>query len=136
MCECTHTSVLGTWWRSVKVLAKHLLGLCSRLLKPLVKFSLPTGFNYPSEQGVGEFEGGISLLALQPVAYPSRSCMGGEGLGRLVNKYTWSIGCCATWCNTRVPLSCCSLVAFKLLKGLFVLLRGSAKGSWWLKCLE
>ena len=39
--------------------------------------------------------------------------MGGEGHGRLVYKYTWSIGCCATWCNTPVPSSCCLLVAFK-----------------------
>ena len=37
------------------------------------------------------------------------------GVGTLY-KYTWSVGCCATWCNTPVPSSCCSLVVFKLLK--------------------
>ena len=43
----------------------------------------------------------------------SRPCVGGEGHGRLVYKYAWSIGCCATCCNTPVPSSYCSLVAFK-----------------------
>ena len=43
----------------------------------------------------------------------SRSCVGREGHGHLVYKYTWSVGCCATWCNMPVPPSCHSLVAFK-----------------------
>ena len=37
------------------------------------------------------------LPVLQPVPCLSRSCVGGEGHGRLVCKHTWSIGCCATW---------------------------------------
>ena len=45
-----------------------------------------------------------------------RSCAGGEEHERLVYKYTWSMGCCATWCNTPVPWFCRSLVAFKPLK--------------------
>ena len=36
-------------------------------------------------------------------------------MGALYIKYTWSIGCCATWCIMPVPLSCHSLVTFKLL---------------------
>ena len=43
----------------------------------------------------------------------SRSCMGREGHGCPVCKYTWSIGCCVTWSNTPVLSSCCSLVIFK-----------------------
>ena len=62
-------------------------------------------------------EGLIDLPALQPVPCPSRSCgVSGEGHGHLVYKYTWSIGCCATWCNTPLPLPCCLLVAFKTFK--------------------
>ena len=62
---------------------------------------------------MGGLEGRIGLPALQPVP-----CLwvlvGGEGHGCLVyNKYTWSIGNCATWCNIPTPLSCLSLVAFK-----------------------
>ena len=37
-------------------------------------------------------------------------------MGILYIKYTLSIGCCASWCTTPVPLSYCSLVAFKGLK--------------------
>ena len=44
--------------------------------------------------------------------------MSREGRGCLVYKYTWSIGCCATWCNMPVPLPCCSLVDFKPLNSL------------------
>ena len=62
---------------------------------------------------MGGLEGCIGLPALQPVPCLPGSCMGGEGQGRLVYKYTWSIGDCATWCNIPAPLFCCSLVAFK-----------------------
>ena len=53
---------------------------------------------------MGGLEGHIGLPALQPVPCSSRSYVGGEGHGPLAKKYTWSIGCCATWCNTPVPL--------------------------------
>ena len=59
-------------------------------------------------------EGHIGLQALQPVPCLSGSCVGGDGHGRHVHKYTWSIGNCAIWCNIPAPSSCCSLVAFKL----------------------
>ena len=61
---------------------------------------------------MGCLEGYIDLPALQPVPCSSRSYMGGEGHWRLVCKYTWSVGCCATWCKTPVPLSCRSVVTF------------------------
>ena len=58
-------------------------------------------------KGWGGLEGCIGLPALQPYT------LGGEGHGCLVYKYTWSLGCCATWCSMPVPLPCHSLVAFK-----------------------
>ena len=61
----------------------------------------------------GGLEGCIGLLALQPVPCLSRSCVWGEGHGCPVYKYPRSIGCCATWFNMPVPLSCRSIVAFK-----------------------
>ena len=70
-------------------------------------------FNCLSEKEVGGLEGCIGLPALQPVSCRTRFCVGGEGHGRLVYKYTWSTGCYATWCNMSVPSSCCSLEAFK-----------------------
>ena len=47
-------------------------------------------------KGKGVLEGHIGLSALQPVPCSSRSYVGREGHRRLVHKYTWSIGCCAT----------------------------------------
>ena len=76
-------------------------------------YSLPTHFNRLSEQGVGGLKGLIVLPALQPVHCLSGSCVDREGHGRLVYKYTWSIGNCATWCNIPAPSSCRSLEAFK-----------------------
>ena len=76
-------------------------------------YSLPTRFNCLSEQGVRGLDELIGLPALQPVPGPSRSSVGGEGHECLVYKYTWSIGCCVIWCNTSVPSSCHSSVAFK-----------------------
>ena len=58
-------------------------------------------------------EGPIDLPAQQPLPCPSRSYVGREGHGHLVCKYTWSIGCCATWFNSPVPSPCRLLVAFK-----------------------
>ena len=60
-------------------------------------------------------EGHIGLPALQPVSCLSGFCADGEGHGRLVYKYIWSTGNCATWCSILVPSSCCSLVALNLL---------------------
>ena len=57
-------------------------------------------------------KGCIRLPALQPLLCLSKSYVGEDGHGHLVYKYTWTIGYCATWCNTPVPSSCCSLVAF------------------------
>ena len=61
-------------------------------------------FNCLSVGGGGGLESCIGLPALQPVPCSSRSYVGEEGHGRLVYK-----------CIMPVPLSCCSLVAFKLL---------------------
>ena len=44
----------------------------------------------------GGLKGHTGLPAQQPVPCLSRSCVGGEGLGHLVYKYTWSPGNCAT----------------------------------------
>ena len=83
-------------------------------------YSLATRFNYFSEQRMGSLEGHIGLPALQPVPCLSGSCVGGEGHGHLVYKYTCSIGNYATWYNIPVPLSCRSLVAFKLLNKAYI----------------
>ena len=64
-------------------------------------------------KGWGGLEGRTGLPALQPVPGLSGSCVGGEGQGHLVYKYTWFMGNCATWCNIPAPSSCCSLVIFK-----------------------
>ena len=58
-------------------------------------------------------EGHIGLPAPQPLPCLSGSCAAREGHERLVCKYTWFIGNCATWRSILAPLSCCSLVAFK-----------------------
>ena len=69
--------------------ASYLLGsMYDSLLKPSVKFSLPTCFNCPSDQGVGGLKEHTSLPALQPVPCPYRSCECREGHGHLVYKYT------------------------------------------------
>ena len=68
-----------------KVPASHLLGpMFDALLKPLVKFSLLSHFNCSSEQEAGGLEGHTGLPALQLVPFPSRSCVGGEGHGPIV----------------------------------------------------
>ena len=59
------------------------------------------------------FSNGWGVWRGTPIPCPSRSCVGREGHGHLVYKYTWSVGCCITWCNLLVPLFCHSLVAFK-----------------------
>ena len=64
------------------------LGLWPEKHIPNIRNSLPTCFNFLPEQGVGGLEGCIGLLVLQPVPFPSRSYMGGEGHGRLVYKYS------------------------------------------------
>ena len=92
----------------------------SRVHSGFGNYSLPTSFNCLSEQGRGwGLEGCTGLPALQSVSCLSRSCMVGKGHGRLVCKYTWSIGCCATWCNTPDSSSCRSLVVFKPLNSSF-----------------
>ena len=53
-------------------------------------YSPPTHFNCLSEQGVGALEGCIGLPAMQPVPCLSGSCLGKEGHGHLVYKYTWA----------------------------------------------
>ena len=83
-------------------------------LKPLVKFTVPTCINCLCKQGMGGLEGHAGLPALQPLPCLSKSCLDGEGHGHLVYQYTWTIGCCATWCIMPVLLSCHSLVGFKL----------------------
>ena len=80
--------------------------MLSTLSSDFGNYSLPTHFNCFSEQEVGDFEGQY----LVPLGH-----VGGEGHGHIVYKDTWSIGCCATWCNMPVPSSCRSLVAFKTL---------------------
>ena len=57
----------------------------------------PHIFSCLSEPGVGGLEGCIGLPVLQLAPCLSGSCLGREGHGCLVYKYTCSIGNCATW---------------------------------------
>ena len=94
----------------------RLRGQVFKLLSGFGNYSLPTHFNCLSEKGVGYLEGCVGLPALQPVPSPSSSCVSTEGHEHLVYPYTWSIVCCAPWCNTPIPSSCHSLLAFKSLQ--------------------
>ena len=62
--------------------------ICSRPSSGFGNYSPPTHFNCLAEQRVGGLEGRIGLPDLQPVPCLSGSCVGGEGHGHLVYKYT------------------------------------------------
>ena len=98
------------WW--IEGRARNLMNCNQSSAQAFGKVFICLHITAPLSKGWGGLEGHKGLLALQLLPCPSRSCIGGKEHGYLIHQYTGFTGCCDTWCNTPVPSSCHTLVAF------------------------